>query len=136
MLSANFGRVMQENDMTQDKHFTGEPHWMAPEVVKRTKCGKKVDVWSLGITVIEMMESNPPYWHDEILKALYFIASNGTPHLLDPQKHSIMLKHFLSNCLTVDVPSRATSEELLNHRFVRNARSPGRIVHFLKSIQL
>ncbi|KAL8957497.1 MAG: hypothetical protein Q9193_005248 [Seirophora villosa] len=99
--------------------MVGTPYWMAPEVVKQREYGPKVDMWSLGIMAIEMIESEPPYLNEEPLKALFLITTNGTPTLKNPDRLSRELKVFLSQCLTVTVENRATAEEILRCDFLR-----------------
>lgn len=112
--------------------MVGTPYWMAPEVVKQKEYGPKVDIWSLGIMAIEMIESEPPYLNEEPLKALYLIATHGTPRLKAPEKLSRELKAFLSVCLCVDVKSRASAAELLAHEFLKNGCTLASLADLLK----
>lgn len=94
---------------------------MAPEVVKQKEYGPKIDIWSLGIMAIEMIEGQPPYLDEEPLKALYLIATHGTPKLKEPEKLSPTLKNFLDVCLSVDVQNRATASDAAGHPFMKLA---------------
>lgn len=104
---------------------------MAPEVVRQKPYGYKVDVWSLGIMAIEMAEVEPPYMDMEPMRALYLIATGDTPPLRDPDRHSALLKKFLHTCLVVDVSKRATSDDLLEHEFLRSGGSTSELVELL-----
>ena len=94
--------------------FVGTPYWMAPEVILAMDEGQydgKVDVWSLGITCIELAERKPPYFNMNAMSALYHIAQNESPGLADPA-WSDVFRHFVDACLQKNPLERPTSERL------------------------
>ncbi|XP_050738503.1 serine/threonine-protein kinase Tao-like isoform X5 [Eriocheir sinensis] len=105
--------------------FVGTPYWMAPEVILAMDEGQydgKVDVWSLGITCIELAERKPPYFNMNAMSALYHIAQNDAPKMSAPD-WSKDFQHFVEACLQKSPPDRPTSARLLTHEFILRHRS-------------
>ena len=78
--------------------MVGTPYWMAPEVVTRKEYGPKVDIWSLGITIYEMITGSPPHANLDGLKVVQLIPRTKPPRLSDNQG-SKDLRDFVVSCL-------------------------------------
>ena len=123
---ADFGfavGVTRERD--RRKSIVGTPFWMAPEVVKEELYDSKVDTWSLGITVIECCDGQPPFYEvEEVLVALFNIMTLKVgPTPADVSQWSPELLDFCSQALHIDVTKRSFCADLLNHPFLAKSAS-------------
>ncbi|KAG1238037.1 hypothetical protein G6F35_000519 [Rhizopus arrhizus] len=115
----DFGQCAQLTKLQPKRNsIVGTPYWMAPELIKGQYYDDKVDIWSLGILLVEMAQNNPPYVELPPLKALYLIASNGIPPLQEPERWSDEFKDFLQLCITLDPAQRPDANTLLRHPFI------------------
>lgn len=83
---------------------------MAPELIRGDGYTDKVDVWSLGITALEMANGEPPHYHKKPLKALLLITTSPSPTVANPEKWSDSFQDFLAHALAVDVGVRESEE--------------------------
>ncbi|XP_046387066.1 serine/threonine-protein kinase Tao isoform X2 [Ischnura elegans] len=114
--------------------FVGTPYWMAPEVILAMDEGQydgKVDVWSLGITCIELAERKPPYFNMNAMSALYHIAQNDSPLMHAPEWTDVF-RHFVESCLQKNPNDRPTSGKLLSHQMVTRQRSPHVLIDLIQ----
>uniref|UniRef100_H2Y583 Protein kinase domain-containing protein n=1 Tax=Ciona savignyi TaxID=51511 RepID=H2Y583_CIOSA len=123
-VSALNTRTMQKRDT-----FIGTPYWMAPEVImcetfKDTPYNYSADIWSLGVTLIELAQTEPPNHDLNPVRVLLRIAKTDPPTLDIPSKWSKNFSNFIARCLVKDPSKRAKPEELLQHPFLSSTTSP------------
>jgi serine/threonine protein kinase len=116
---ADFG-VASRTTGLHESSVVGTPYWMAPEVIELSGATTASDIWSLGCTVIELLDGKPPYHKLQAMPALFRIVNDDHPPL--PQGASPTVLDFLSQCFQKDPNLRVSARKLLKHPWIVNAR--------------
>eukprot|EP01137_Pigoraptor_chileana_P012322 Opistho-2@4281 len=120
---ADFGVAGQLSDnMAKRNTVIGTPFWMAPEVIQEIGYDVKADIWSLGITAIELAEMKPPYADIHPMRAIFMIPTKPPPSFTHPEKWSKAFVDFIAKCLVKNPEERASAKQLLEHPFIKGAK--------------
>jgi serine/threonine protein kinase len=117
---ADFGIAAKvKNTMSEHYTIVGTPYWMAPEVITESGYGPAADIWSLGITAIELAEGAPPHLYDHPpMVAMFRIPAAPSPSLRQPERWSATFQDFISQALEKVPSERASASHLLGHPFL------------------
>nr|XP_019940207.1 PREDICTED: serine/threonine-protein kinase PAK 6 [Paralichthys olivaceus]XP_019940208.1 PREDICTED: serine/threonine-protein kinase PAK 6 [Paralichthys olivaceus] len=122
---SDFGFCAQiSKDIPKRKSLVGTPYWMAPEVISKSPYGTEVDVWSMGIMVVEMVDGEPPYFSETPVAAMKRLRDEPAPTVRNVSQIFPVLKDFLDRMLTRDPLERASATDLLEHPFLLQSGSP------------
>lgn len=134
---ADFGFAAGLHSEKQNRNsIVGTPYWMAPELIKSEQYDQKVDIWSLGITALEMADGQPPLIHNtQPLRALLLITVNPPPTLKRPTEWTKECNHFIKVSLKKMPKERASSRMLLMHPFISESMETKDFAEFCKNIK-
>ncbi|PAA50698.1 hypothetical protein BOX15_Mlig002870g2, partial [Macrostomum lignano] len=131
---ADFGvSAMGDSPEVKRNSFIGSQYWMAPEVMacetyNEVPYGTQADVWSLGVTLIELAQMLPPHHNMQPMRVAIRVIKGDPPRLERPKQWSDEFNHFLSRCLVKTPETRANISELLSHKFISGVQESDRRV--------
>ena len=117
----DFGIGIQITDDEFRTSQKGSPHWMSPQVILNNKYDMKTDIWSLGITCLELVEGEPPFSDlnpDEVMEQ---VAKNPpkAENIIDPKEHTKDFINFVNLCLEINPNKRPSADILIKHPFIK-----------------
>ncbi|KYG49087.1 hypothetical protein M433DRAFT_150437 [Acidomyces richmondensis BFW] len=116
---ADFGVATKQQNLS-DGSVVGTPYWMAPEVIELSGASTASDIWSLGCTVIELLDGRPPYHQLAPMPALFRIVNDDHPPL--PESCSPLVRDFLMQCFQKDPNLRVSAKKLLRHPWILGSK--------------
>ncbi|KAG6441095.1 serine/threonine-protein kinase PAK mbt [Manduca sexta] len=126
---SDFGFCAQvSQELPKRKSLVGTPYWMSPEVISRLPYGPEVDVWSLGIMIVEMVDGEPPFFNEPPLQAMRRIRDMPPPRPRGAARCPADLSAFIECALVRDPAARHSAQRLLQHAFLRRAGPPALLV--------
>lgn len=134
----NFKRIIKNQFETNRKEINLKlivTFFLKKKVISRKNYGTEVDIWSLAVLLIEMIESEPPLFDLPPLQAMRRIRDPPPPKLKNPERVSPRLLDFLEKMLVMNPLERATAFELLEHPFLQLAGPPSVLIPLMKSVR-
>lgn len=122
---ADFGVAGQLTETISKRNTViGSPFWMAPEIILEIGYDCVADIWSIGITALEMAEGKPPYADIHPMRAVFMIPTKPPPSFRDPDRWSAEFIDFVSVCLVKNPCDRASATDLIQHIFLQKSKGP------------